>query len=206
MEESTDAVQPPPPKVHTDQDDHCNCADESNRLLLLKKVAGEEAEPVLRAGFERPVMVHRAILGSVERMSAILTEHFAGKWPFWLSPRQLMVVPVADKYSAYAQYIADEFRRLGFEADADTSNKTLNKKVREGQLAQYNYIGVVGSEDLLNRTITLRPRDAQRALPAESLAACLLRFRVESRVNSELVGTDAGSSMKEFVNVEDDVL
>ena len=86
-------------------------------------------------------MIHRAILGSVERMIAILTENFAGKWPFWLSPRQVMVVPVGPHVNAYAQEVQDTLKKAGYCCDADTDDgNTMNKKVRNAQIAQYNYI------------------------------------------------------------------
>merc|ERR1711970_673882 len=86
---------------------------------------------------QHPVMIHRAILGSVERMIAVLTENFGGKWPFWLSPRQAMVVPVGVPFNKYAKEVADMMRTGGFcvEADVDNGN-TMNKKVRNAQLAQ----------------------------------------------------------------------
>merc|ERR1712129_485906 len=65
-------------------------------------------EGKLKNGFERPVVIHRAILGSVERFSAIITEHYAGKWPFWLNPRQVLVVPVGDAFHEYAQYVVKQ--------------------------------------------------------------------------------------------------
>merc|ERR1719273_2311465 len=90
-------------------------------------------------------MIHRAILGSVERMIAVLTENFGGKWPFWLSPRQVMVVPVGPTFNEYAANVRDQLKSEGYmcEADLDNSN-TMNKKVRNAQLAQYNFIFVVG--------------------------------------------------------------
>ena len=88
-----------------------------------------------------PVMIHRAILGSVERMIAILTENFAGKWPFWLSPRQAMVVPVGPHVNSYAMEVKSSLHEAGFCADCDTDDgNTMNKKVRNAQIAQYNYI------------------------------------------------------------------
>ena len=82
-------------------------------------------------------MIHRAILGSVERMFAIMTEHTGGKWPFWISPRQAIVVPIhAEKFGAYAQEVRDKLHAEGFYCDVELSNRTLNKKVRESQLAQ----------------------------------------------------------------------
>ena len=83
----------------------------------------------------------RAILGSVERMIAVLTENFGGKWPFWLSPRQTMVVPVGPPLNQYAQEVRDNLKSNGYCADVDTDDgNTMNKKVRNAQLAQYNFI------------------------------------------------------------------
>lgn len=85
---------------------------------------------------ERPVIIHRAILGSVERMFAIMTEHTGGKWPFWISPRQAIVVPVAVKFNDYAEEVRDRIQAKGFYVDCELSSRTLNKKVRESQLSQ----------------------------------------------------------------------
>ena len=80
-------------------------------------------------------------MGSVERMIAVLTENFAGKWPFWLSPRQTMVVPVGPSLNQYAQEIRDKLKGNGYCADVDTDDgNSFNKKVRNAQLAQYNFI------------------------------------------------------------------
>ncbi|GAB2265430.1 hypothetical protein Dimus_000486 [Dionaea muscipula] len=78
---------------------------------------------------ERPVMIHRAILGSVERMLAILLEHYKGKWPFWLSPRQAVVCTVSEKFEAYALEVQDQIHKAGYHVDIDNSDKTVNKKV-----------------------------------------------------------------------------
>merc|ERR1712020_443757 len=109
---------------------------------------------------QAPVMIHRAILGSVERMIAVLTENFAGKWPFWLSPRQAMVVPVGPTFNEYAANVRDQLKSEGYmcEADLDNSN-TMNKKVRNAQLAQYNFIFVVGEKEKENNTVNIRTRD-----------------------------------------------
>ena len=105
-------------------------------------------------------MVHRAMLGSVERMSAVLTEHWGGKWPFWLSPRQALVVPIDLKYADYGAKVQEAVHRAGYFVDIDDSTRTLNKKVREGQLAQYNFILVVGEQELLAGTVDVRSRDS----------------------------------------------
>ncbi|XP_067351211.1 threonine--tRNA ligase 1, cytoplasmic-like [Channa argus] len=108
----------------------------------------------------RPVIIHRAILGSVERMIAILTENYAGKWPLWLSPRQVMVVPVNPSYEDYATKVCKQFTEAGFMADADLdSSCLLNKKIRNAQLAQYNFILVVGEKEKMTNSVNVRTRD-----------------------------------------------
>ncbi|KAH7882947.1 hypothetical protein F5I97DRAFT_1938851 [Phlebopus sp. FC_14] len=107
----------------------------------------------------RPVMIHRAILGSLERFIAIITEHFGGKWPFWLSPRQVLVIPVAVPYREYAQQVADKLQGLGLFADVDNGADTLPKKIRNGEVSQYNFILVVGQEELDSQSVNVRNRD-----------------------------------------------
>ncbi|KAL5100526.1 hypothetical protein RYX36_004853 [Vicia faba] len=111
------------------------------------------------AKIERPVMIHRAILGSVERMFAILLEHYKGKWPFWLSPRQAILCPVSEKSQAYALKVRDQIHQAGYHVDADTTDRKIQKKIREAQLAQYNYILVVGEEEANTGQVSVRVRD-----------------------------------------------
>ncbi|CDP00192.1 unnamed protein product [Coffea canephora] len=108
---------------------------------------------------ERPVMIHRAILGSVERMFAILLEHYKGKWPFWLSPRQAIVCPVSEKSQPYALKLRDQIHDAGYYVDVDATDRTIQKKVREAQVAQYNYILVVGEEEAKTGQVSVRVRD-----------------------------------------------
>ncbi|CAK7304388.1 Threonine--tRNA ligase 1, cytoplasmic [Vulpes lagopus] len=109
---------------------------------------------------KRPVIVHRAILGSVERMIAILTENYGGKWPFWLSPRQVMVVPVGPTCDEYAQKVRQQFHDAKFMVDIDLDpGCTLNKKIRNAQLAQYNFILVIGEKEKASGTVNIRTRD-----------------------------------------------
>ncbi|XP_074935383.1 threonine--tRNA ligase 1, cytoplasmic isoform X2 [Phalacrocorax aristotelis] len=108
----------------------------------------------------RPVIIHRAILGSVERMIAILTENYGGKWPLWLSPQQVMVVPVGPACDEYAQKVRQHFHDAGLMADVDVDpGCTLNKKIRNAQLAQYNFILVVGEKEKTSGTVNIRTRD-----------------------------------------------
>ena len=109
--------------------------------------------------FARPVIVHRAMLGSVERMFAVLCEHFGGKWPFWLSPRQVMIIPVHKDWNDYCQEVRDRLHSEGFYADVDLSKNTFPKKVRAAQVDQYNFQLVVGEAEVTNGTVNIRTRD-----------------------------------------------
>uniref|UniRef100_A0A8C8LZ61 threonine--tRNA ligase n=1 Tax=Oncorhynchus tshawytscha TaxID=74940 RepID=A0A8C8LZ61_ONCTS len=127
--------------------------------------------------FQRPVIIHRAILGSVERMIAILTENYGGKWPLWLSPRQVMVVPVGPTLDDYAQKIRDDFHRGGLMTDVDCdASCTLNKKIRNAQLAQYNFILVVGEKEKTSETVNVRTRD-NKVHGERSVNECMERLK-----------------------------
>ena len=108
---------------------------------------------------ERPVMIHRAILGSLERMVAILTENFGGKWPFWLSPRQVIVIPVAVVYNDYASQVAEKLYAQGIYAEADLSGDTMKKKIRTAEVGQWNFIFVVGEDEQSANAVNFRNRD-----------------------------------------------
>jgi threonyl-tRNA synthetase len=133
-----------------------------------------------KPGFERPVMIHRAIYGSLERFIGILTEHVAGRWPFWLSPRQVLIIPVAPVLNEYCESVQKELREQGFHADTDLSGNTVSlrlcvpilpgsslltafeqmqKKIRTGQLALYNFIFVLGAQERDSGTVNIRNRD-----------------------------------------------
>ncbi|KAJ8267771.1 hypothetical protein COCON_G00129430 [Conger conger] len=135
----------------------------------------------------RPVMVHRAVLGSLERMIAILAENFGGKWPFWLSPAQLMVIPVGGSTEDYARQVVQSFREAGFMADLDAdTGTTLNKKIRAAQLAQYNYMLVVGEKERESGAVSVRTRGGAQ-LGRRDLGEVLASLKElrESRSNQE---------------------
>ncbi|KAI1086649.1 threonyl-tRNA synthetase [Rostrohypoxylon terebratum] len=111
----------------------------------------------LSPGCARPVIIHRAMAGSIERFMGILIEHFAGKWPFWLSPRQVMVIPVGMGFVPYAQEVKETLKKARIFVDIDTTGNTLPKKVRNAQLAQYNF--VFGDEEMKGRQVNVRYRD-----------------------------------------------
>jgi threonyl-tRNA synthetase len=108
---------------------------------------------------KRPIMLHRAIFGSVERFFGILIEHFAGRFPLWISPIQVRVLTVADRHIPYAEEMARAIRQAGFTVDVDHSGESVSKKVRNAQLAQINYMLTIGDSEVENRTLNLRTRD-----------------------------------------------
>jgi len=108
---------------------------------------------------KRPVMLHRAILGSIERFFGILVEHFAGKFPFWISPYPVRILTVADRHASFAQEVAKKIRSAGVLCDIDDSNESVGKKVRNAQLLKVNYMLTVGDKEVENKTVALRTRD-----------------------------------------------
>uniref|UniRef100_A0A6Q2Y4I7 threonine--tRNA ligase n=1 Tax=Esox lucius TaxID=8010 RepID=A0A6Q2Y4I7_ESOLU len=135
----------------------------------------------------RPVMVHRAVLGSLERMIAILAESFGGKWPLWLSPAQVMVIPVGVSCESYAVQVVHQFREAGFMTELDEGvGATLNKKIRSAQLAQYNYIFVVGVKECVSGTVSIRTRGGNQLgqRDTEEVLASLKHLR-DTRSNME---------------------
>ncbi|OBZ66826.1 Threonine--tRNA ligase, cytoplasmic [Grifola frondosa] len=141
----------------------------------------------------RPVIIHRAILGSLERFIAIITEHFAGKWPFWLSPRQVLVVPVAAPYKEYASEIGNILSDLGLYVDVDNGENTLPKKIRNGEVAQYNFILIVGQEELDSRSVNVRNRDdvgtkaKTEMVPLDELAKKLVALKTSRSLQNKFV-------------------
>ncbi|KAF2849391.1 threonyl-tRNA synthetase-like protein [Plenodomus tracheiphilus IPT5] len=143
-------------------------------------------------GYARPVMIHRAIYGSFERFIAILTEHFAGRWPFWLSPRQVMVIPVMPSANDYVKEVQAELRKHHLHADIDISGNTMQKKIRTAQLSLYNFIMVVGAEEQKARAVNWRNRDDQETqqrgeiVPLDEAVKKLVQLRDERRFENKV--------------------
>lgn len=119
-------------------------------------------------------------------MIAILTENFGGKWPFWLSPRQASIVPVAPPFEEYAMKVRQAIHDAGFVCDYDNDGgSTMNKKIRNAQLEQYNFIMVVGEKEQENGTVNVRTRD-NKVHGEFSIADVVERFRKlkESKTNN----------------------
>jgi len=108
-----------------------------------------------------PIMIHKAILGSFERFIGILIEHYAAKFPLWLSPVQARILTIADRHTPYAEEVAREMRSAGLRVEVDSRAETTSKKIREAQLDQVNYILVVGDKEIADGTVNVRTRDNQ---------------------------------------------
>ena len=104
----------------------------------------------------RPVMLHRALFGSIERFLGILIENYAGKLPLWLSPEQVVVAPIVSDFDDYAKEVAKELRKAGLTAKTDLRNEKINYKIREHSLAKIPVIAVVGAKEQESKTVTVR--------------------------------------------------
>lgn len=125
---------------------------------------------------ERPVMVHRALFGSVERFFGILVEHYAGAFPMWLAPVQATIIPVADRHLDYAAEIAGMFEGAGLRVEIDETGETVGEKIRRALTDKHPAVLVVGDRDVENRTVGLRlygEETEQRGLAAEQAVASL---------------------------------
>ncbi|EAN94513.1 putative threonyl-tRNA synthetase [Trypanosoma cruzi] len=155
---------PNAPKVGTDATTAEGKPEAEDEFLSSYEKAAKELciDRRLDANQARPVMIHRAIFGSLERCIAILCEHYGGEWPLWLSPRQVIVIPVSAENTAYATKVRDAFYADGFHADVDSGNATLDKKIRNAEVARYNFIFVVGQVEEETQTVNVRTRDNRR--------------------------------------------
>jgi threonyl-tRNA synthetase len=113
---------------------------------------GEDSHP------HRPVMIHRGVLSTLERMMAFLIEQYAGAFPLWLAPEQVRVLPIADRHVAYARRAADALRRRGIRAEVDASSERTGHKIREAQLMKVPYMLVVGDREEAQNTVAVRSR------------------------------------------------
>ena len=129
----------------------------------------------------RPVMIHRVVLGSIERFIGVITEHFGGAFPAWLTPVQVKVLPVTDRAAAYADGVAKVLDEAGFRVEVDHRSEKLGYKIREAQTMKIPYMVVVGDKDMENHTVSIRHRTGED-LGAMSLDAftALLKEEVDT--------------------------
>lgn len=118
----------------------------------------------MKKGFTRPVIIHRAIFGSLERFIAILCEHTGGKWDFWLSPRQLKLIPMSNDAIEFTEQVYNTLMLRDYCVAIDNSGDNFNRKIRNAQIESYNYIGVIGKEEVKSGTVNLRKRDEEKEM------------------------------------------
>ena len=138
----------------------------------------------------RPVMIHRAILGTLERFSAVLIEHYGGAFPLWLSPEQVRLVPVADRHVEHARELATLLRALGLRPEVDESGETVGKKVRAAQLAKAPYVLVIGDKEIESGELTVRDREGveTKGVPFDDFAAALVDEAASKRLTQSRFG------------------
>ncbi len=136
----------------------------------------------------RPVMMHRVIYGSLERFFAVILEHFAGKFPLWLNPNQIIIIPIAEPFNDYSKKINDQLKELGFRTKVDLSDNSLNKKIREAEKIYPNYICVVGEDEVKNNSINVRIRDTkeQKSFNVKEFIDLVLKEKNERVIKSKL--------------------
>src|SRR5206468_8444977 len=113
---------------------------------------GEDNKP------HRPVMVHRALLGSIERFFGVLIEHYAGAFPLWLAPVQIAVLPITDRINEYAGKVAQEFRAAGLRVELNVRNDKIGAKIRDAQLQKVPFMIVLGAREMEDSKVAVRER------------------------------------------------
>jgi threonyl-tRNA synthetase len=127
--------------------------DMSLPLRFELKYTDENGEEV------QPIMIHRALYGSIERFFAILIEHYKGRFPLWLSPKQVTLLAVADRHVSFCKEVAKELKDAGFRVSIDSSNESISKKIRNAQMHQINKMVIIGDKEVETSTLSVRDRD-----------------------------------------------
>jgi threonyl-tRNA synthetase len=135
----------------------------------------------------RPIMIHRALFGSLDRFFAILLEHHAGAFPTWLAPVQAVVVPIADRHAEYGREVVAAMTGRGLRAELDDSDETMGGKIRKHQLAKVPYQLIVGDDEAEARTVAVRPRSGEqrRGVAVDDFATELAREVVAHEVRAQ---------------------
>jgi threonyl-tRNA synthetase len=135
----------------------------------------------------RPIMLHRALFGSIERFFGVLTEHYAGAFPTWLAPEQVRVLPVAAAHDEYADSVVKQLKAAGFRVDIDYADEPLGKRIRNGKTSKVPYVLVVGDSDVEGGTVGVNPRggEVDRDVPVATFIANLRAEVSESETSSQ---------------------
>jgi threonyl-tRNA synthetase len=128
----------------------------------------------------RPIMIHRALFGSVERFFAVLVEHYAGAFPTWLSPVQARVLPVRDDHTPYARQVRDVLVAAGVRAEADDAGEPLGARIRHAKLEKVPYVLVVGDADVAHGTVGVNARGSDEPARGVGLDAFVEQLRLEA--------------------------
>src|SRR5215211_5964546 len=132
----------------------------------------------------RPVMIHRAIYGTLERFIGNLVEHFAGAFPVWLAPEQVRVIPISDAQADPARQLAGRLKGAGVRVHVDDRSETLNYRIREGEVQKVPYMAVVGQREAESDSLALRVRGAGKKQEVRTVAAFMDRLREEVRTRA----------------------
>jgi threonyl-tRNA synthetase len=132
---------------------------------------------------QRPVMIHRALFGSIERFFGVLTEHYSGAFPPWLAPVQVMAIPVADTFTDYLHGVVTEMKRAGIRAEIDSSDDRMQKKVRNAQLQKIPFMIIAGEEDMKAGAVSFRYRngDQKNGIPISDAIAEIKQIVVDRK-------------------------
>jgi len=128
----------------------------------------------------RPIMIHRALFGSVERFFALLVEHYAGAFPTWLSPVQVRVLPVRDDHAPYAQQVRGLLAAAGVRAEADDAGEPLGARIRRAKLEKVPYVLVVGDSDIADGTVGVNARGSGKPERGVGVDSFVQQLRVEA--------------------------
>jgi threonyl-tRNA synthetase len=130
----------------------------------------------------RPVMIHRAPFGSMERFVAVLIEHCAGKFPLWLAPTQAVILPISDKFLEYAEEVRMRMRKADIRVELDERNEKIGKKIREAEMNKIPYMFVVGEKEVQERKVAVRKQSkGDIGIKTLSEAEDLLKEEIDSR-------------------------
>jgi threonyl-tRNA synthetase len=141
---------------------------------------------------QRPIKIHRALFGSIERFFGILTEHYAGAFPAWLAPVQVVGIPIRSDHSAYLEDFVARLRAAGIRAEVDDSDERMQKKIRTAQQQKIPFMAIAGDQDVSSNTVSFRYRDGSQwnNIPLDAAVAHVVEV-VRSRQNTGPSHVDA---------------